>query len=228
MRQHAPAAQEGIAQRVIGGHGLQQEDQRQGDQVNAARQGQKAAQQAQHALPGTLEPQQQRQEDQAVQEQDQQIPQVQAHPGEVAAEQVEAIEVVRQEVEIRALEFAVGQTLQVDHQRGVGESAHQQRDQQAQHLILQEFAHLAFTQGVIDAGAGDHEDHRHHPVRQEGDPDIHNGVMGRVCDVPVFMGEETEAVKDEYGQDSQHAQPIQVVPSWGSACLDSHFELLIF
>ena len=70
--------------------------------------------------------------------------------------------VVRQELEKASTELPVCMVIQVGLQRDMGQVGHQQRDQQAQDFVLQEFSKAAFPCGVEQAGPRDGEHQWHH------------------------------------------------------------------
>jgi hypothetical protein len=109
-------------------------------------------------------PPEQRHQQQGVHEQEQQIPEVHAMPGEVAGAGagagVLALEIVRYELEQRARELAVRQAFQVDLDDGDAENADLQRHEQAQHLVRDEIEEARRVVGE-DAQEGEHP----HPIQ---------------------------------------------------------------
>ena len=137
-------------------------------------------------------------------EQHQQIPQVQAHPREVAAKAIETLKVVGNEVEERAGETVLRHVFDVDLQHDVSEDAHDQRHEQAQDFILDEHTG-ALVGSEVDANAGHDEDDGHQPEHHELRPDVHALRCDGVLDMPAACIVGTARVENEYGQNSEDA-----------------------
>lgn len=119
--------------------------------------------------------------------------------------------VMRQVLEVVSAEQAVRFVPQVGLKRKMGQRAHQQRDKQAQDLVLEELSETALPQRIEQAGARDDEHQRHHEGGGEKNPRLHRGIQDVIRYIPAFQVVEAGGVEGKDEQDAQHPQPVEIV-----------------
>ena len=119
------------------------------------------------------------------------------------------------ELKERTGKLAVCEALQVNLKHDMGKNTYSQRHQQPFNFIFHELSYTARTQSVVQACARDHEDDRHQPVRHKGDPNLCAEISSRILDMPVVCVKKAAAVENEYRQDGNHTQPIQIITALG-------------
>jgi len=125
----------------------------------------------------------------------QQVPQVQAHPGEVTTEGVPTLEILWDELPEGAGELSVCDAFDVNLDHDVREDAETERDEQASNTLAHEQGVGAFFERVVDGNGREHEKERHDEVVEDGNKHGHTKVQLKVFDVPVIFVEEARVVE---------------------------------
>lgn len=153
--QEAPAARAELPISILNAEAKENDRECQGQPHRPGR-GEEIADFFQHAAPTPLQPAEERIEDQAINEQDHHVPHVHSVESKVARTtniKIHTLEIMRQELEVRAAELTVRYALEVNLQGSVGEHRHEQWDKQAQDFVFEERTRAALVHGIEDACA---------------------------------------------------------------------------
>lgn len=133
------------------------------------------------------------------------------HPTEIAAEKVQAVKIVRIEMQKRAAKLRVAQTLEINLRRRKREHAQEERNEQAFATTEKILRRRVSAQREPHARAGEKKEQMQPPLLAE-QTERRSGHAALLCfEMPPAGIEETTAVINEDEENGENAEPVEVV-----------------
>jgi len=138
------------------------------------------------------------------------------HKGKITTYTINAVEIVRKELEEISAEVTVAQPFKIDLRWGDNKPAEDYYgDQDSQGSLLSKPTGGSEFKGIIYTRSGEDKEDWHHPQGKEINKNFRPEIGLGTLNVPVLKIKESGVMKEKYGEHGQNPQPVNVVKSGG-------------